>query len=87
MNDYAFLAAALWGVGGLYFGGRVYRYAAASIPWPWFQGHTKGRAVVLSVAVGLTWPVALVVKEFLDVPWVRRLASAVTGTRSQKDAG
>lgn len=87
MNDYAFLAAVLWGIGVLYFGRRVYRYTAASMPWPWFQGHVKGRTVVLSVAVGLTWPVALVAKEFLDVPWVWRLATAVTGPRSPKDAG
>lgn len=87
MNDCAFLAAVLWGIGGLHFGGRVYRYTAASMPWQWFQGHVKGRAVVLSVAVGLTWPVVLVVKEFLDVGWVWRLASAITGPRPRQDAG
>jgi hypothetical protein len=87
MNDYAFLAAVLWGIGGLHFGSRVYRRLGASIPWPWFQGHTRGRAVVLSVAVGVSWPVALVAKEFLSVPWVWRVACAITGPRPHKDAG
>ncbi len=80
-----FLALWLWALAGQHFGRETYTHVADNLPWPWFQGHTRARAIVLSVTVGLMWPGVLVLNELCRIPAVDRWVTAfVTPPRHQE---
>ncbi|MBE1572983.1 hypothetical protein ACFORH_42870 [Amycolatopsis roodepoortensis] len=82
--DFFFCTLVLWILGFIDFTQRLYRYLSSSMPWQWFQGHTKGRAVVLSIAVGLVWPVVVILKQLENVPFVMKFAESVALPRSMR---
>ncbi|MFI7116871.1 hypothetical protein [Amycolatopsis sp. NPDC049868] len=85
MTTDVFSVVLLWAVAGQHFGREAYAEVAAKVPWPWFQGHTRARAIVISITVGLTWPGVLLLDELCRIPAVeRRVTAFLTPPRHQE---
>ncbi|MFD9895118.1 hypothetical protein ACFWY9_37735 [Amycolatopsis sp. NPDC059027] len=70
MSDYITLV--VWAGVGVWFGVTLYRDLRAPLPWQWFQGQVKTRAVVLAVAFGAIWPGMVLLDLLCRVPGARR---------------
>ncbi|WP_125675512.1 hypothetical protein [Amycolatopsis sp. WAC 04182] len=87
MFNFPFSAISLWLLGFMYFSQHAYERLSESMPWQWFQGHTKGRAIVLSVAIGIGWPAVVILKQFEGVPFVMKAADFVTRPSFKRSQG